>query len=394
MVDNKLKPEILTEETVPKYLANHASDINIFPPNATVRAKAIVGGNVNYAFCVTDSSEPPRSVFVKQAPEFVAIFGPDGYPLTSDRMQRERDCYVEWRSILGEETSQKYLPTLYKFDDNWMVLVMEFLNDYTLLDHELVSPKGLVVPKSISSGLGEFMGKTHCATHSMIISKDRKDLLTKKYENREMRDIQLEFVFTKAYKEATEEQKAGLEFDDQFLKEIGDLKAAYDGKGSEDNLALCHGDLHPGSVMVHFETGGVKVIDQEFTVYAPPGLDVGSLLSGYVLAAVHQAFSCNQEAVLSICDGAEAVWKSYKAIMEEKGLPTRIIEVDSVGYAMAEVCRTALEFAGGRKWLQFEDLNVKVQARKAALTIVQNCLVSRHEGGMELMLSQMKALVT
>ena len=37
-------------------------------------------------------AESGESVFVKQAPEFVAIFGPDGVPLTSDRMQKERTC--------------------------------------------------------------------------------------------------------------------------------------------------------------------------------------------------------------------------------------------------------------------------------------------------------------
>lgn len=31
------------------------------------------------------------SIFVKQAPEFVAVFGPDGFPLTSKRMQQELD---------------------------------------------------------------------------------------------------------------------------------------------------------------------------------------------------------------------------------------------------------------------------------------------------------------
>ena len=34
-------------------------------------------------------AESGESVFVKQAPEFVAIFGPDGLPLTSARMQQE-----------------------------------------------------------------------------------------------------------------------------------------------------------------------------------------------------------------------------------------------------------------------------------------------------------------
>jgi 5-methylthioribose kinase len=30
-------------------------------------------------------------------------------------------------------------------------------------------------------------------------------------------------------------------------------------------------------------TGGVKIIDPEFVVYGPPGVDLGSLISGYVV---------------------------------------------------------------------------------------------------------------
>jgi hypothetical protein len=56
-------------------------------------------------------------VFLKQAPEFVAIFGPDGFPLTSERMQREMDVYSEWQGLLamGGETSDM-LPDIYYFD--------------------------------------------------------------------------------------------------------------------------------------------------------------------------------------------------------------------------------------------------------------------------------------
>jgi 5-methylthioribose kinase len=117
--------KILTEETVPAYLVEQHSDKldSIFPSNSKVtdasllKATAIQGGNVNYAFAVTcpnNPSVPP--VFVKQAPEFVAIFGPDGFPLTSDRMQMEMDVYEEWKQLLGPELSAKNLPKIHFFD--------------------------------------------------------------------------------------------------------------------------------------------------------------------------------------------------------------------------------------------------------------------------------------
>ena len=69
------------------------------------------------------------------------------------------------------------------------------------------------------------------------------------------------------------------------------------------------------------------------------------------------------------------------------------IEIESVGFTVAEVCRTALEFAGGRKWLQFEDADVKLNSKKAALRIVSNCMIARHEGGMALLFGEMKKIL-
>lgn len=272
-----------------------------------------------------------------------------------------------------------------------MVTVMEFLEGFTLLDHDLVGTE--IVSNMIATDLGIFMGKTHAATHSSKLTKERVEEFTKSFENRAMREIQNEYVFTKCYNEASDEQKAGLVVDEAFMKEIEELKSAYNG-GNVDNLSLCHGDLHPGSVMVHGDK--MKVIDPEFTVYGPPGLDVGSLLSGYVLAAVHQTYSNNKEAVASVIEGVENVWNSYKKEMEANGISSELIEkieIETVGFTVAEVCRTALEFAGGRKWLQFDDADVKFKARKAALGIVSNCMIARHEGGMALLLSEMKNLL-
>jgi 5-methylthioribose kinase len=328
-------------------------------------------------------------VYHIKAPEFVAIFGPDGFPLTSERMQREMDVYAEWKSILGETLASKYLPQIYYFDKSHMVVIMEFLDGYDLLDHVLVDHAG-DYNANVATCLGDFMGKTHAATHSSKVDNKRKEYLQQHFENREMRDIQLEFVFTKCYKEATDEQRAGLTLTPDFMDQVELLKSQYNGK--TESLVLTHGDLHPGSVMVDPQ-GHTKVIDPEFTVYGPPGLDVGSLLSGYCLGAIHQAYSDNPEAVERIVDGAKSIWDAYSKAMTEGGLGHLLkdIEIETVGFTVAEVCRTALEFAGGRKWLQFEDAGTKAAAKKAALQVVDRCMIARHVGGIDLLLKEMKA---
>jgi 5-methylthioribose kinase len=271
-----------------------------------------------------------------------------------------------------------------------MVVIMEFFDGYDLLDHVLVDRAG-EYHTNVGQSLGDFMGKTHARTHSSKVSQERKVDLTKHYENREMRDIQLEFVFTKCYKEATDEQRAGLKVTPEFMAEVELLKKQYNGESS--NLVLSHGDIHPGSVMVD-SNGNTKVIDPEFTVYGPPGLDVGSLLSGYCLGAMHQAYANNPEGVERIMDGAKEIWDSYAKAMKEEGLEDFLpaIEIETVGFTVAEICRTALEFAGGRKWLQFEDADTKAAAKKAALQVVDKCMIGRHKGGMELLFQETKAV--
>lgn len=394
--------QILTAETLPAYLKTNWEMLGLEAKLGTVdclegcSVDAIQGGNVNYAFCLCLGGEQ-RKVFVKQAPEFVAIFGPDGFPLTSERMQREMDVYSEYKAILGDDLSKTYLPEIYAFDKKSMVVVMEFFDGYELLDHVLVDEAGLkeLDDAFVGSALGDFMGRVHAATHSSKLSKDRIEYLTNHFENREMRDVQLEFVFSKCYNEASPEQQEGLNLTEDFLKEVELLKNQYNATaGEDDSLVLTHGDLHPGSVMVKVQNeGGVKVIDPEFTVYGPAGLDVGSLLSGYCLAAIHQEYSKNPEAIDSIVDGAKSLWHSYTKALKEGGLTEdqiKAIEIQTVGFTVAEVCRTALEFAGGRKWLQFEDPATKKQANKAALGLVDKCMIRRHDEGISILFTEMQ----
>ena len=395
---------LLTQDTVAQYVTEKASQIGVFPPNASLSAICIQGGNVNFAFCV--KSDCGKSVFVKQAPEYVAIFGPDGLPLTSTRIQKEVAVMKEWTTILGGE-ADVYLPKLYYFDDKNKVFVMEFLEDFVLLDHHLLgSSLTPTTELAIAMQLGEFMAQTHLATHSSKISTERAAFLTTEYENRALRDIQLEYVFTKAYSEESTQITTKFKVDEQFLAEIDALKARYNGDVGSGNFSLCHGDLHPGSVMIKIgdrsqsPSTQVRVIDPEFTVFGPPGLDVGSLFSGYILAAVHQSYAQTDsvskvECVSSITKGVAAAWECYSSIMKQGGVTDEIIreiEVETVGFAVAEVCRTALGFAGGRLWLQFDDTNVHNLAVETALSIVKKCMTARHDGGIQVLFDCLNAL--
>lgn len=115
--------QILTPETIPAYLSerlNHLKGV-VDSVDGIVQIDRIQGGNVNYAFCIT--LDDGMKIFLKQAPEFVAIFGPDGFPLTSQRMQLEMDVYEEWKDLLiegGDDDASEMLPDIYYFDSTYI----------------------------------------------------------------------------------------------------------------------------------------------------------------------------------------------------------------------------------------------------------------------------------
>merc|ERR1719203_127883 len=161
-----------------------------------------------------------------------------------------------------------------------MIFVMEFLSGYQLLDRCLY--KG-IASENVARGLGLFMALTHAKTHSSLVSPERAEAMSKAFENKAIRRMQLEFVFTGPF--VKPERSEWLRSDKAFMDELEEVKGTYISQNRGDS-ALLHGDLHPGNVMV--DGDNFKVIDPEFCIYGPPGLDVGMLISGYVLAYIHQ----------------------------------------------------------------------------------------------------------
>jgi len=325
-----------------------------------------------------------KSVFVKQAPGFVKVFGPE-LRLHKERMQLEVDVYREWSSVIPSE-GQRYLPVIHHFDLENMAFIMEFLGSCKLLNDCLIK-SNTPLNEQITSGLGEFMGLIHSHTHCSALSPDAAAKYVKKYENLVLRDIQLEFVFSKCFRES--ERAAHLRDDQSFMAQVDQLKALYKGEDTS-NLALCHGDLHAGSVMVSDED--TKVIDPEFTVYGPPGLDLGSLFSSFVLAIVYHATVGSPQSVTADIWGAmEKIWNIYVSTMIANGISSELcmaVGRQAVGFTGCEVTRTALGCAGDRV-TPIEDEDLKAKAENQALKIGSALIKgwSESESGIGLLLA-------
>ncbi|CAE7233724.1 mtnK [Symbiodinium natans] len=363
---------LLTVDTVCSYVAEQLRDLPDVPVStgSSLTAAEVTGGNLNYAFAVRDPAG--GGVFVKQAPDYIKVLGPAA-ALTRQRMRLEVQVYTEWTA--HGSVAATYFPRVWKFDEEAMAFIMELLDSHELLQKRLFEGH---VEEAAARSLGDCMAQMHSRTHCSKISAEECQRLSAAYENRLMRDIQLEFVFSKCYRE--DARAESLRSDAAFMSQVEAIKDIYNGSVTS-NLALCHGDLHAGSVMVDDRSAAVKIIDPEFAVFGPPGLDVGSLLSTYALAyCFHSALqnSCKKE----LLHAMRVIWETYLAAMKAAGIAADLLkstEQEAVAFAGCEIARTALGLAYERS-LRLEDAALKAAAEKSALAVGVACIQRFREG--------------
>eukprot|EP00434_Breviolum_minutum_P028256 symbB.v1.2.024996.t1/scaffold2402.1/size80084/3 len=338
--------------------------------SSPLRAAEITGGNLNYAFVVQDDK---AAVFVKQAPDYIKVIGPEAQ-LTRERMRLEVQVYGEWMQA-GDEMS-RFLPKIWMFDEEAMAFIMEYLASYQLLQGCLFEGNAQV---SLAKSLGQCMATMHSRTHCSKLDAAEIARLTKTYENRTLRDIQLEYVFSKCYRE--DSRASALRADEAFMMELEKIKAVYNGVNTK-NLALCHGDLHAGSVMVDGAKSEVKIIDPEFAIFGPPGLDVGSLMSTYVMAYCFHRSQGHTASADAMHSAARGIWEAYVDAMKAASIASEIlqqIEVETLGFLGCEVARTALGLSFERS-LRIEDAALKARAEEKALQLAVTCIRQRSSG--------------
>lgn len=176
--------------------------------------------------------------------------------------------------------------------------------------------------------------------------------------------------------------------DKAFIDELEEVKSTYSSQNTVD-LALLHGDLHPGNVMV--DGDNFKIIDPEFCIYGPPGLDLGTLISGYVLAYVHQVATGSPDARVRLRACAEQLWSTYATKAKEGGISESVlakIGEDIVAFAACEVARTSIG-----KAIPIEDANLKVKAEEQAVCLAYRLMMGRKGKGMRLLLEELERFV-
>lgn len=364
---------ILNIEEIGHYLQERQVEIGFFDSDAEFQVEEIGDGNLNFVYRVSDVVQPDSSLVLKQAPPYIKILGPD-YPLTSDRLTYESRALLEYNRLASET-----VPTVYYFDSEAAVIVMEDLRGYQLLRDELISGKvNLLVPKQI----GRFLGITHSQTYLYNLDELSVNQYKEDFANTVMQAITADYVFTLPMTEhETNFHTSGLESavdqlksDQDFLHQVEILKEIF----LRVQRGLTHGDLHTGSVMV--KENSAKVIDSEFAFYGPVGFDLGLLWANYLLS--YYSHIDNKRIQSDTVAAIILSWEAYTTnFMMETSLKFRTLQYifhEAVGFTGMEMLRRIVGAAHVKDIENIEDLDKKLHIETEILEFGRTIVKKRH----------------
>ncbi len=266
----------LDTTTVIEYVKTRPALEGFFPEDATLTAREVGDGNLNFVFFVENADDPTNSIVVKQALPYLRVIG-ESWPLTQERVRYESQALRK-----QYEAAPGLAPKVYDYNDEMSTLIMEHLREHEIMRFPMVARKRF--PK-FADHISTFLANTLFYTSDLYMTGEEKKKYMEQFTNEELRKLQEDFVYTNPYMDSEENNWNPLVDDavtavrqNAELKiAIAEAKRAYTTHAE----ALIHADLHTGSIMLNEED--TRVIDPEFAFFGPMGYDIGAVLQNLIL---------------------------------------------------------------------------------------------------------------
>ncbi|MFD0669939.1 S-methyl-5-thioribose kinase [Cohnella sp. GCM10027633] len=364
--------------------ARYASDIEeVFPVGARLESRDIgEDGNLNRVFRIFDPASG-RSVIAKQALPFVKAVG-GSVPLTLDRAR------IEIESLrIQDELCPDMTPTVYAYDPELALLIMEDLSDHVILRRGLMDRGRYPL---VGGQIGSYLARMLFFTSDLAMDPQEKKRQVKAFINPELCNISEDLIFDAPYKksrmnrfeppirDAVERVWAdtGLHFEVALLRETYMTRAQ----------ALLHGDLHTDNIFI--KPDSMKVIDSEFAFYGPMGFDIGTVIANLLLNySGQEGWSADAreraEYRVYLLDSVRDVWSQFELRFRElwnghvadRMAKTRSYQdsyvgrllQDAIGYAGALIVCRVHGFVHVADIDRIEDAVARERAQRIALRI-------------------------
>lgn len=271
----------LDDRTLASYLAGlPALQARLGGGPADWRVTEVGDGNLNLVFMVEG---PAGDLCVKQALPYVRLVG-DSWPLDLKRAWFEhRAASIQSRHV------PRRIPQLLHFDEQLYLIAMERLSPHVIMRRGMI--QGVVYP-AFAEQIAEYLAATLYFTSDLALPAAAKRALVADFSgNTDLCKISEDLIFTDPYMVCSRNRWTSPQLDDLAAEIRGDaaLKRAVSllkVKFLSEAQALLHGDLHTGSIMV--TNADTKVIDPEFAVMGPMGLDLGKVLGNLLMSFFSQ----------------------------------------------------------------------------------------------------------
>lgn len=389
--------KILDKDSIPAYLDSLPKVTEILGRGKQLDIEEIGDGNLNYVYKIRCSDSPGRTVVLKQAVPYLRMAG-ESWPLSRNRMTYEIRALLTYNDLVPS-----YVPTIYHSDEDMSVLVMQTLDNHTVVRHSMI--RGETFP-NIGKHIGNFLAETLFRTSTFgMESIERRHLMDQYNLNDELCKLTEDFIFTFPYMEhesnysspATNEYaNSNLRCDTEYKLGILKFKELFLTKTD----ALLHADLHTGSLMANKEE--TYIIDTEFAFFGPFGFDVGKIIANFLLCYTsHFHHSSDNSYRNWLLDEAMTIWQVFeKRFVElwnlqnksamlidgllnenelEKYKQKLILNIlhDSIGFCACSLARRTLGIAGVADIRDIKEESIRTKLEIINLEL-SRLLLSKH----------------
>jgi 5-methylthioribose kinase len=321
----------------------------LVPPGTTGTVREVGDGNMNRVFVAVPDGGGP-GLAVKQAPPWIRALGPSA-PMSQERALVEARALATFARFAPEQT-----PRVLDVDPERFAFTMEDLSDLTVLRTALTAGASF---GDTSRQVGELVGRVTFATGVAGASAADRAALLAASGNPVLAAVTEQYLLSEPFLDsehntahpALAAEVAALRADPAVRTEVSLLRAAFGSRAE----GLVHGDLHSGSVMVGEREGTpvVRVIDPEFAVVGPIGLDLGLYLGNALVAAARSAALGDAAEAADRAGQAGVLWAAFTGtwraawpervdrFLDEGWLERQLASVwaDTLGFAAVEMVR-------------------------------------------------------